>query len=109
MRKDIDLKIREEEQKRKDQKELKKKLKEQKLKAHEDELKKDLESQKIKEWEDKFDEEQKLRLEEEKLKDNGIKQRARLRQVIEEQSDQNLQDELFSKLEAFEVDKSKEN
>ena len=44
-----------------------------------------------------------------KIKDEKIKQRERLRQAIEEQSDQNLQDELFSKLEAFEIDKSKEN
>ena len=79
------------------------------MKEEEDQIKKDLEAKKIKEWEDKFDEEQKLKLEEEKLKDNKIKQRERLRRVIEEQSDQNLQNELFSKLETFEIDKSKKN
>ena len=67
-------------------------------------LKRNLEAQKIKEWEEKFDEEQKLKLEEEKVKDERLRQRERLKQVIEEQDDRELQDELFSKLEAFEVD-----
>ena len=41
------------------------------------------------------------------MKDEKIRQREKLRQVIEEQSDKSLQDELFSKLESFEVDKEK--
>ena len=64
-------------------------------------------SKKIKEWEDKFDEEQKLKLEEEKVRDEKIRQREKLKKVIEEQDDKNLQDELFSKLESFEAEKQK--
>ena len=60
-------------------------------------LKRNLEAQKIKEWEEKFDKEQKLKLEEEKVKDERLRQRERLKQVIEEQDDRKLQDELFSK------------
>ena len=38
-------------------------------------------------------------------KDSNL--REKLKQAIEEQSDQSLQDELFSKLESYEVDKQK--
>ena len=104
-KKDMNLKIREEEQETKDQKELIQKHKEQKLKDEEEKLKKDFSAKKIKEWENKFDEEQRLASIEGQIKDVKIKQRDRLRQVIGEQSDRKLQDELFSKLEAFEVEK----
>ena len=109
IRKDINLKVREEEQKKKDQKESRKKIKEQKLLEQEEQIKKDFERKKIKEWEDKFDEEQKIKFQEESIKEERIKQRERLRQVIEEQSDEQLQEELFSKLDSFEVDISKKN
>ena len=108
-KKDINLKIREEEQKNKDQKELIKKLEEEKLKNEEEKLKKDFSAKKIKEWENKFDEEQRIASIADQIKDVKIKQRDRLRQVIGEQSDRQLQDELFSKLEAFEFEKSKKN
>ena len=53
--------------------------------------------------------EQKIQLEEDRLKDERIKQRQRLRDVIQEQEDRSLQEELFSRLEAFEIDKTKKN
>ena len=46
---------------------------------------------------------------EDQIKDIKIKQRDKLKQVIGEQDDRKLQEELFSKLEAFEIEKEKEN
>ena len=108
-KKEISLKLREEEQKIKDQKELTKKIKEKKLKDEEERLKKDISAKKIKEWEDKFDKEKRLELIEDQIKDVKIKQRDRLKKIIGEQDDQKLQEELFSKLEDFEIEKTKDN
>ena len=63
----------------------------------------------MKEWEDKFDKEKKLKLIEDQIKDTKIKERDQLKKVIGEQGDLKLQEELFSKLEDFEIEKSKKN
>ena len=70
---------------------------------------KDLEAQKIREWEEKFDHDQKIKLQQEMIREEKINQRERLRKAIKEQEDKTLQDELFTKLNAFEVDESKKN
>ena len=72
-------------------------------------MKKNIEAQRIKEWEEKFDQEQKIKLEEEIKKDERLKQREQLRNAINQEKDQSLQKELFSRLEAFEVDQRKKN
>ena len=68
-----------------------------------------MEAQRIKEWEDKFDEEQKIRLRQELIREKKIEQRERLRRAIKEQEDKTLQDELFTRLDAFEVNETKKN
>ena len=68
-----------------------------------------MEAQRIKEWEDKFDEEQKIRLRQELIREEKIEQRERLRRAIKEQEDKTLQDELFTRLDAFEVNETKKN
>ena len=79
------------------------------MKEEEDQLKKDLEAKKIREWEEKFDEEQKMKLLEEKKKDEKIKRREQLTKFKQENNNQESQDELFSKLESFEIDETKKN
>ena len=79
------------------------------LKEEEEAAQKDLEAQRIKEWEDKFDEEQKIRLRQELIREEKIEQRERLRRAIKEQEDKTLQDELFTRLDAFEVNETKKN
>jgi len=108
-KRELDLKIREDEQKKKDLKETRKKQKEQKLKEEEEAIQKDLEAQRIKEWEDKFDQEQKIKLKQELIREEKIEQRERLRRAIKEQEDKTLQDELFTRLDAFEVNETKKN
>ena len=46
---------------------------------------------------------------EDQIKDTKIKEREQLKKVIGEQGDLKLQEELFSKLEDFEIEKSKKN
>jgi len=46
---------------------------------------------------------------EDQIKDVKIKQRDRLKKIIGEQDDLKLQEELFSKLEDFEIEKSNDN
>ena len=46
---------------------------------------------------------------EEQIKDSKIKQRDQLKKAIAQQGDLELQEELFSKLEDFEIEKSKKN
>ena len=79
------------------------------MKEEEEAAQKDLEAQRIKEWEDKFDEEQKIRLRQELIREEKIEQRERLRRAIKEQEDKTLQDELFTRLDAFEVNETKKN
>jgi len=90
-------------------KELRKKQREQKLKEVEEAQQKDLEAQKIREWEEKFDEEQKIKLKEELIREEKMDQRERLRKAIREQEDQTLQEELFTKLDAFDINQTKKN
>ena len=61
---------------------------------------------KLKEWEEQFDREQKMKERREILKDERLKQRE-LSQLNSEESD--LRNELSSKLETFDVDKSSEH
>ena len=51
----------------------------------------------------------KIKLDEEIKKDERLKQREQLRNAINQEKDQSLQKELFSRLEAFEVDQRKKN
>ena len=44
-----------------------------------------------------------------RIKEEKIKQRDRLKKVNEEQKDKELREELFSKLQSFKIEKSKEN
>ena len=108
-KKELDLRIREDEQKKKDLKELRKKQKEQKIKDEQDALQKDLEAQRLKEWEEKFDAEQKRKLEEEIRKEERIAQKERLNKLYEEQKEKSLQEELFSRLDKLSIDKTKKN
>ena len=68
-----------------------------------------MEAVKIKEWEDKFDEDQKIKTENEKIKEEKIRQKDRIRFSEKENDNLSSQDELFSKLENFSIDKSKKN
>ena len=86
-----------------------KKQREQKLREDEEAQQKDLEAQKIREWEEKFDEEQKIKLREELIREEKIEQREKLRRAIKEQEDKTLQEELFNKLDAFEINETKKN
>ena len=71
--KDVDLKVREEEQKLKEQKEQRRKRKEQKIKNEQNEISKAAEMQKIKEWGENFEIEQKLKERKERLKDEKLR------------------------------------
>ena len=108
-KKELDLRIREDEQKKKDLRELRKKQKEQKIKDEQDALQKDLEAQRLKEWEEKFDAEQKRKLEEEIRKEERIAQKERLNKLYEEEKEKSLQEELFSRLDNLSIDKTKKN
>ena len=86
------------------------KFKEQKIKAQQEQKERDLENLKIKEWEEKFDKEQKLMEEKERIKEEKL----RLRD-LEYQRSKNLDDydtvkeELASKLESFDINKNSNN
>ena len=62
---------------------------------------------KIKEWEEKFDREQKIREQQENLREQRLKQKEleRLRSFKDEEINNNLS----KGLEKFEIDKTKEN
>jgi hypothetical protein len=90
MRKDVDLKVREEEQKFKEQKVQRLKRKEQKIKNEKDEILKVAEMKKIKEWGEKFEIEQKLKERNEILKDQ------KLRKAEEEKKLKYLGDDEFN-------------
>ena len=57
----------------------------------------------------KFDAQQKIKLEEEIQKEERLKQRDQLKKAIEEEKDKSLQEELSSRLSAFEIDQRKKN
>ena len=63
----------------------------------------------LKEWEEKFDEEQRIKLQEEIEKEERFKKREQLRKAIEEEKNTTIQKELISRLEAFKIDQRKKN
>jgi len=63
---------------------------------------------KIKEWEEKFDREQKMKEQQEILKEQRLRQRE-LNESNLNNDDTNINKELTSQLENFEVDKSSEH
>ena len=63
----------------------------------------------LKEWENKFDQEQKLKEEEEILKFEKLKRKEKQTLELNDQEDQIFKDELPSKLDAFDVEKTKKN
>ena len=71
-----------------------------------EEEQKKIESMKLKEWEEQFDREQKMKERREILKEERLKQRE-LNQSNSGETD--LSNELSSKLETFNVDKSSEH
>ena len=71
-----------------------------------EEEQKKIESIKLKEWEEKFDREQKLKEQKEILKDQKLRQRE-LNEL--NSNDTNISNELSSKLENFEIDKTSEH
>ena len=71
-----------------------------------EEEQKKIESMKLKEWEEQFDREQKMKERREILKEERLKQRE-LNQLNSGETD--LSNELSSKLETFDVDKSSEH
>ena len=75
----------------------------------EDQIKKEQEDIKLREWEAKFDQKQKEKEAEERLKDQRIKQKEMHAQMLKEQKDQKLNEELSSRLESFEVKQTREN
>ena len=71
-----------------------------------EEEQKKIESMKLKEWEEQFDRERKMKERKEILKDERLKQRE-LNELHSEET--NLSNELSTKLESFDVDKSSEH
>jgi len=71
-----------------------------------EEEQKKIESMKLKEWEEQFDRERKMKERKEILKDERLKQRE-LNELRSEET--NLSNELSTKLESFDVDKSSEH
>ena len=69
---------------------------------------KKVENLKIKEWEEKFDREQKMKEQQEILKEQRLKQRE-INELNLNNDDANVNKELTSQLEKFEVDKTSEN
>ena len=63
---------------------------------------------KVKEWEEKFDREQKMKEQQEILKEQRLRQRE-LNESNLNNDDTNINKELTSQLENFEVDKSSEH
>ena len=71
-----------------------------------EEEQKKIESMKLKEWEEQFDRERKMKERKEILKDERLKQRE-LNELRSQET--NLSNELSTKLESFDVDKSSEH
>ena len=63
----------------------------------------------MKEWERKFDQEQKLKEEEEILKFEKLKRREEQKLGLKDQEDQIFKEDLSSRLETFDVEKTKKN
>ena len=62
---------------------------------------------KIKEWEEKFDREQKIREQQENLREQRLKQKELER--LRSYNDEEINNNLSKGLEKFEIDKTKEN
>ena len=91
------------------QKERKRKYKEEKIRKQEEQQRKAIEEIRLKEWEAKFDEEQKTKEHEEILKDERIRLREEQQNKAKFQNQENINEELTSRLENFEVKQTKEN
>ena len=108
-RKDIDLKVREDEQKQKELKEQRKKAKMLKMIKEEEEKQKQLEYIKIKEWEEKFDREQKIKEASKKTWTKIITERIDKQRILDEKEGQPVKENFSTQLEKLDIDKSKEN
>ena len=75
----------------------------------EEQKRKDEEEQALKEWENKFDQEQKLKEEEEILKFEKLKRREEQKLGLKDQEDQIFKEELPSRLDTFDIEKTKKN
>ena len=71
-----------------------------------EEQKKEIENIKLKEWEEKFDQEQKLKLQEELLKEQKFKEREFAKKEIYSNQDSEVS---ASTLEDFKIDKTYQN
>ncbi|MDC0534123.1 hypothetical protein OAO09_05125 [Candidatus Pelagibacter sp.] len=109
IKKDIDLKVREDEQKNKELKDQRRKNRELKLLKEEEQKKRNLEFLRIKEWEEKFDRDKKEKERQENLREQRLRQkeldRIRSLENNEKQADQNIP----TSLEDFNIDKTSEN
>ena len=100
-------------------------MEQKKLEDEKDQKKKEIENQKIKKWEDKFDQELKLKEEEEALKYDLIKKKEQQKLILngdgttseieefklkeEEQGELKPKEDLITKLESFDLDNNKKN
>ena len=106
-RKDIDLKVREDELHQRDLKEQRRKNRELKRLREEEEKEKEVEYIKIREWEEKFDKEQKLKEQEEMRREQRLIQKEMERRAKFDNI--NNTDSSLSQLEKFSIDKLKKN
>ena len=75
----------------------------------EEKKQKDLENIRIKEWEEKFDREKKLMEEKERIKDERIRLKDLEYRKSKNLDDDNVNEELASKLETLDINKSSNN
>ena len=75
----------------------------------EEKKQKDLENIRIKEWEEKFDREKKLMEEKERIKDERIRLKDLEYRKSKNLDDDNVNEELTSKLETLDINKSSNN
>mgnify|MGYP005746169891 FL=1 len=68
-----------------------------------------LEEQKLKEWEEKFDREQKIKEDQERLKEEKLKQLDLQQRKLREQDYQNLSDEISTQLKDLDIKSTTKN
>ncbi len=68
-----------------------------------------LEEQKLKEWEDKFDREQKIQEDQERLKEEKLKQLELQKRRLREQDYQDLSDEISTQLKDLDIKSTSKN
>ena len=68
-----------------------------------------LEEQKLKEWEEKFDREQKIKEDQERLKEEKLKQLDLQQRKIRDQDYQNLSDEISTQLKDLDIKSTTKN